>query len=93
MLSSSEPLPVRTRAAGIFLFLPLLAELGFDAFWLLPLSPFVAVAALTTTRHSAGWPRTLAKTGAVLTVLWGVMFAALFLWFVLLRILNGAWAF
>ena len=31
MLSSQEPLRVRTRAAGIFLFLPLLAELGFDA--------------------------------------------------------------
>lgn len=31
VLSSQEPLRVRTRAAGIFLFLPLLAELGFDA--------------------------------------------------------------
>ena len=31
MLSSQEPLRVRTRAAGIFLFLPLLAELGFDS--------------------------------------------------------------
>lgn len=30
MLSSEEPLQVRTRAAGVFLFLPLLAELGFD---------------------------------------------------------------
>jgi hypothetical protein len=31
VLSSQEPLRVRTRVAGIFLFLPLLAELGFDA--------------------------------------------------------------
>jgi hypothetical protein len=31
MLSSQEPLRVRTRAAGVFLFLPLLAELGFDS--------------------------------------------------------------
>jgi len=30
-LSNQEPLRVRTRAAGIFLFLPLLAELGFDS--------------------------------------------------------------
>jgi hypothetical protein len=30
VLSSSEPLQVRTRAAGVFLFLPLLAEMGFD---------------------------------------------------------------
>jgi hypothetical protein len=31
VLSSQEPLRVRSRAAGIFLFLPLLAELGFDS--------------------------------------------------------------
>lgn len=31
MLSSAEPLRVRTRAAGIFLFLPLLAEMGFNS--------------------------------------------------------------
>jgi hypothetical protein len=31
VLSSQEPLRVRTRAAGLFLFLPLLAQLGFDA--------------------------------------------------------------
>jgi hypothetical protein len=31
VLSNQEPLRVRTRAAGIFLFLPLLAELGFDS--------------------------------------------------------------
>jgi hypothetical protein len=30
VLSTVEPLCVRTRAAGLFLFLPLLAELGFD---------------------------------------------------------------
>jgi hypothetical protein len=30
VLSSGEPLRVRTRAAGVFLFLPLLAEMGFD---------------------------------------------------------------
>jgi hypothetical protein len=30
ILSSQEPLRVRTRAAGVFLFLPLLSELGFD---------------------------------------------------------------
>lgn len=30
VLSSQEPLRIRTRAAGIFLFLPLLAELKFD---------------------------------------------------------------
>jgi hypothetical protein len=30
-LSSQKPLRVRTRTAGVFLFLPLLAELGFDS--------------------------------------------------------------
>lgn len=31
VLSAKKPLRVRTRAAGVFLFLPLLAELGFDS--------------------------------------------------------------
>jgi hypothetical protein len=30
LLSSAEPLRLRTRSAGLFLFLPLLARLGFD---------------------------------------------------------------
>jgi hypothetical protein len=30
VLSSTEPLRLRTRSAGVFLFLPLLAQLGFD---------------------------------------------------------------
>lgn len=30
ILSSAEPLRLRTRVAGLFLFLPLLAQLGFD---------------------------------------------------------------
>lgn len=30
VLSSGEPLRVRTKPAGVFLFLPLLAEMGFD---------------------------------------------------------------
>ena len=34
---------------------------------------------------------TLAKIGAVFTVLWGMLVAALFLELVLLRILNGSW--
>jgi hypothetical protein len=31
ILSREEPLRVRTRAAGVFLFLPLLVEMGFDS--------------------------------------------------------------
>ena len=31
VLSSEEPLRVRTRAAGVFLFVPLLAQMGFDS--------------------------------------------------------------
>ena len=30
ILTSAEPLRLRTRVAGLFLFLPLLARLGFD---------------------------------------------------------------
>jgi hypothetical protein len=70
-----------------------LAVLCVVVFWVLPFSPFVAIAGLATTRHAVGWPRTIAKTGAILTVLWGTMFAVLFLWILLLRILNGSWDF
>ena len=68
-----------------------LAVLCLAVFWAMPLSPFVAIAALTTTRQSTGWPRTLAKIGTVFIVLWGMLVAALFLELVLLRILNGSW--
>lgn len=67
------------------------AVLSVATFWLLPFSPFVAIAALAATRHLAGWPRSLAKMGAVLTVLWVILIVALFLYIVLPRILNGSW--
>ncbi len=62
-------------------------------FWLLPFSPFVAIAAVATTRDSAGWPRTLAKTGAILCTLWTVMAAGMLLLFFCVKILHGSWSF
>jgi len=44
-------------------------------FWLLPFSPFVAIAAVATTRDTAGWPRALAKTGAMLWWILGAVIA------------------
>jgi hypothetical protein len=72
----------------------ILAVLCLAGFWVLPFSPFVAIAAVATTRHSAGWPRTLAKTGAILSVLFTLMGAALLLWVVCIAGLRGwNWAF
>jgi len=62
-------------------------------FWLIPFSPFVAIAAVATTRDSAGWPRALAKTGAILCTLWTVMAAGMLLLFFCLRILHDSWSF
>lgn len=69
------------------------AVVSVAIFWLLPFSPFVAIAAVATTRHSPGWPRTLAKTGTILCTMWTVMAVARFLWFFCLQILHGSWSF
>lgn len=71
----------------------LLAVLSVATFWLVPFSPFVAIAAVLTTRKSPGWQRSLSRTGAILSVVCTVMFAALFLWMLSLRLLNGSWSF
>ena len=72
----------------------ILAVLCVAGFWVLPFSPFVAIAAVATTRHSVGWPRTLAKTGAILSVLYTLMGAALLVWVVCIAGLRGwNWAF
>jgi hypothetical protein len=45
--------------------LPVLATVFF---WLLPVSPFLAIVALSKTRSSTGWPRKLARTAAYLCI-------------------------
>ena len=71
----------------------LLAILSVACFWILPCSPILAIAAVSTTQGSSGWPRKLAVTGAVLSTLWTLLAAALLLWFVFLWSLRGSWAF
>ena len=70
-----------------------LAVFCVATFWVMPLSPFVAIAAVATTRHSAGWPRTLAKTAAILIVLYTLIATARVLWLVCLAWFRGNWAF
>ena len=69
-----------------------LAVFSMALFWVLPLSPFVAIAAVATTRRSAGWPRTLAKTGAILCTVFTMMAAAMFLWLLCIACVRG-WNF
>ena len=54
-----------------------LAVLCLTTFWAVPFSPFVAIAAVTATRRSSGWPRFLAKAGAVLCILCTLMLGAM----------------
>jgi len=71
----------------------LLAILSVACFWVVPCSPILAIAAVSTTKGASGWPRKLAVTGAVLCTLWTLMVAAMFLWLLCLRSLNGSWSF
>ena len=71
----------------------LLAVVSLATFWLVPFSPLVAIAAVTATRQSSGWPQTLARLGAILCTVWIALLAVLVLWFAGLRLSSGSWAF
>ena len=71
----------------------LLAILSVACFWLLPCSPILAIAAVSTTKGSSGWPRKLAVAGSVLSTACTLLAAALLLWFLCLRSMNGSWTF
>ena len=65
-----------------------LAVFSVATFWLLPFSPFVAMAAILQTKNSVGWPRRLSVTAAVLCSIFTVAYAIL-LFFVTIYILKG----
>lgn len=71
----------------------LLAILSVACFWVVPCSPILAIAAVSTTKGSAGWPRKLAVAGAVLCTVWTLTIAAMLLWLLCLKGLNGSWSF
>jgi hypothetical protein len=71
----------------------LLAILSVACFWVLPCSPILAIAAVSTTKGSSGWPRRLAVSGAILSTLCTLLGAALLLWLLFIRSLRGSWAF
>ena len=53
----------------------LLAVLSVACFWLLPLSPIVAIGAVSMTKGASHWSRKLAVTGAVLCIVYTVVMA------------------
>jgi hypothetical protein len=57
----------------------LLAVLSVVGFWLMPFSPFVALGAVSMTREESGWPRALARTGALLCSAYTLLMATLVL--------------
>ena len=71
----------------------LLAVLSVACFWMIPFSPVLAIGGLLTTKGSLEWSRKLAVAGAVLSTVWTLMAAALFLWLFCLRMLHGSWSF
>ena len=71
----------------------LLAVLSVLTFWVIPFSPLLAIAAVSKTRGSTGWPRTLAVSGAVLCTFFTLLGASIMLWLVCLASLKGSWSF
>ena len=65
-----------------------LAVCSVATFWLLPVSPFVAMLALVRTKNSVGWPRKFSVTAAVLCSVYTVAIAILF-YCVTIYILKG----
>jgi len=62
-----------------------LAILSVVCFWLLPVSPFLAMAAVSGTERSSGWPRKLAVGGAILCAVYTLLLGSWIL-FVYLRL-------
>jgi hypothetical protein len=54
-----------------------LAVASVGSFWLLPFSPLVAIAAISMTAETTGWPRRLARAGAVLCIAYSAALALL----------------
>ncbi len=68
-----------------------LAVCSIASFWMIPFSPFVAMAAVVRTKHTVGWvgwPRRLSVAAAVLCSVFTVAFAGM-LFFVTIYILKG----
>jgi hypothetical protein len=65
-----------------------LALCSIATFWMIPFSPFVAMAAVVRTKHTVGWPRRLSVTAAVLCSVFTVAYASM-LFFVTIYILRG----
>ncbi len=53
----------------------LLAVISVACFWLLPLSPVIAIGAVSMNEGASGWPHNLAVTGAVLCTAYTLLMA------------------
>jgi hypothetical protein len=67
----------------------LLAVLSCAAFWLLPFSPFIAMAAVSKTSDACDWSRRTAVTGAVLCSVYTVVLASWMVYACLRWLPNG----
>lgn len=65
-----------------------LAILSVTFFWLLPLSPILSIAAVSTTDQSTGWSRKFAVGGAILCTSWTLVCAAGLCWIVYILHVN-----
>lgn len=66
----------------------ILAVLSIGLFWLVPFSPFISMAAVKATNRTPGWPRHVARTGAILTMALVAYFTLAVLWMTCVIIWN-----
>lgn len=65
-----------------------LAVCSLASFWMIPFSPFIALAAVVHTKHTVGWPRKFAVAATVLCSVFTIAIAGM-LFFVTIYILQG----
>ena len=66
----------------------ILAVLSVVFFWMVPFSPIISIAAVKATNHTFGWPRDVARTGAILTIALVAYFTLAILWMTYIIVWN-----
>lgn len=69
-----------------------LASLSACLFWCVPFSPLLLIAAIKATNNTAGWPRQVARTAAILTIAWVAYLTVAVAWAIYVIVWNPALA-
>lgn len=73
-------------------FTRLLVVASAMLFWCVPFSPLISIAAVRATDNTMGWPRHVARSGAMLTVAWVTLLVVAIAWMLYVVVWNPALA-